>query len=136
MTSAVMTIPDIQASMRQSPFIAFLGLEVVSAEDASLVCHCSMRPEFERLEGSGQWHGGILSSVIDTVGDYVVAKSLGRPVPTVNFRTDYLKPATSRKLLLRGIARRVGRSLAVADVEVCNENGDVVALGRATYSVL
>jgi uncharacterized protein (TIGR00369 family) len=133
---SVMQPADIQASMAGSPFIAFLGLEVVSVDEASgaIECRCAVQPAFERLAGSGQWHGGVLASLIDTVGDYAVARAVGGPVPTVNFRTDYLKPAVGGQLLLRGIPRRIGRSMAVADVEVRNEKGDLVALGRGTYS--
>jgi hypothetical protein len=31
----------------------------------------STRGEFERRRGSGQWHGGPIAAIIDTVGDYV-----------------------------------------------------------------
>lgn len=127
----------IQRSMDESPLIALLGLRVVSTmpEEGEIVCECDMKPQFERLPGSGQWHGGVLSAVIDTVGDYAAGQAVGRPLPTVNFRTDYLKPATGARLTVRGIARRVGKTIAVADVEVMNEQGGIVALGRATYAV-
>jgi uncharacterized protein (TIGR00369 family) len=126
-----------QRSMSESPLIGFLGLRIerADAESGEIVCRCDMKPQFERLPDSGQWHGGILSSIIDTVGDYAVGQSVGRPLPTVNFRTDYLKPATGATLVVKGMARRVGKSIAVADVEVLNEQGAVVALGRATYAV-
>ena len=32
----------------------------------------AMRPEFERGRGTGQWHGGPIAAIIDTVGDYAL----------------------------------------------------------------
>jgi uncharacterized protein (TIGR00369 family) len=135
--SAPLDAPALQALMAGSPFTRFLGIEVeaADAERRVLDCRCAVRPEFERLADSGQWHGGVIASVIDTVGDHVVAMLVGRPLPTINFRTDYLKPAAGAALRFRATARRVGRSVAVADVDVTNEAGDLVAIGRATYAV-
>ena len=51
---------------------------------------CAMRPEFERGAGTGQWHGGPMAAIIDTVGDYALIMALRRGLPTINFRVDYL----------------------------------------------
>jgi acyl-coenzyme A thioesterase PaaI-like protein len=42
----------------------------------------------ERERDSGQWHGGPIAAIADTVGDYALMMLLGRPSPTVNFRVD------------------------------------------------
>ncbi len=77
-----------------------------------------MRPEFERIAGSGQWHGGPIAAVIDTVGDYALVMSIGRPLPTINFRVDYLRPAVNTALTVTARVRRAGRSVGVVDVDV------------------
>ena len=53
----------------------------------------AMRPSSSAGRGTGQWHGGPIAAVIDTVGDYALIMLLGRPLPTINFRVDYLRPA-------------------------------------------
>ena len=95
-----------------------------------------MRPEFERYPDSGQWHGGPIAAAIDTVGDYALAMMLGRPLPTVNFRVDYVRPAIKTALIIVGRVRRSGKSVGVVDVDVFNDGNSLVALGRATYSTL
>jgi acyl-coenzyme A thioesterase PaaI-like protein len=35
-----------------------------------------------------------------------------------------------------GIVRRAGKSVGVVDVEVADEDGRIVAIGRASYSTL
>jgi len=79
---------EIQERLGQSAFIELLNLTVLSADPArqELVMRAAMRPEFERGRGSGQWHGGPIAAIIDTVGDYALVMLLGRPLPTVNFR--------------------------------------------------
>ncbi|HEY2228231.1 MAG TPA: PaaI family thioesterase [Xanthobacteraceae bacterium] len=94
----------------------------------------AMRPEFERGRGSGQWHGGPIAAIIDTVGDYALVMLLGRPLPTVNFRVDYLRPAIDTALVVTATVRRSGRLVGVVDIDVTNEGGQLVAIGRATYA--
>jgi uncharacterized protein (TIGR00369 family) len=93
-----------------------------------------MRPELERIAGSGQWHGGPIAAVIDTVGDYALVMTIGRPLPTINFRVDYLRPAVNTALTVTARVRRQGRSVGVVDVDVMDAKGALVAIGRATYA--
>src|SRR5690349_22308003 len=94
-----------------SPFISFLGLKVTEADPAKerVTMRCEMRPEFERGRGTGQWHGGPIAAIVDTVGDYALVMLLGRPLPTVNFRIDYLRPAINTALVVTATVRRNGR---------------------------
>ena len=127
---------ELQARLGHSAFIEFLNLTVLSADPAAqqLVMRADMRAEFERGHGSGQWHGGPIAAVIDTVGDYALVMLLGRPLPTVNFRVDYLRPAINTALIATATVRRNGRQVGVVDVDVTNEAGQLLAIGRATYA--
>jgi len=100
------------------------------------VVHAPMRAEFERGAGTGQWHGGPLAALVDTVGDFALIQQLGRGLPTINFRIDYLRPAVHTDLTVRALVRRAGKSVGVVDVELIDKHARVVALGRATYSTL
>ena len=126
---------QLQEQLLRSPFNAFLNLEVQSAdlEKLELVVHLKMRPEFERMAGSGQWHGGPIAAAIDVTGDYALAMLIGHPLPTINLGVDYLRPATGRLTLVARVLRR-GKTVGVVDVEVLNESGVLLAVGRASYS--
>ena len=127
---------ELQQRLAQSAFIDFLNLTVLTTDPAKeeVVMRAEMRPEFELLKGSGQWHGGPIAAVIDTVGDYALVMLLGRPLPTVNFRVDYLRPAIGTALVVTAKVRRNGRLVGVVDIDVENEAGQLVAIGRATYA--
>lgn len=129
---------ELQAMLDHSPFISFLGLKVTEADPAKerVTMECEMRPEFERGKGTGQWHGGPIAAIIDTVGDYALIIALRRGLPTINFRVDYLRPAIKTKLITTATVRRNGKSVGVVDVDVFNDKMVLLAIGRATYSTL
>jgi uncharacterized protein (TIGR00369 family) len=131
-----LTIAELQANLDRSPFISFLGLKVVEADPAreQVTMTCIMRPEFERGAGTGQWHGGPLAAIIDTVGDYALVMALRRGLPTINFRVDYLRPAIKTSLTITAKVRRAGKSVGVVDVDVLDDRKALVAVGRAAYS--
>ena len=126
---------QLQEQLLRSPFNAFLNLEVqsVDLDKQELVVHVQMRPEFERMAGSGQWHGGPIAAAIDVTGDYALAMLIGNPLPTIHFSVDYLRPAEGRLTLVARV-RRHGKTVGVVDVEVLNESGGLLAVGRASYS--
>jgi uncharacterized protein (TIGR00369 family) len=128
---------QIQERLLHSPFNAFLDLEVVAAdpENQEVVMRLKMRPEFERLAGTGQWHGGPIAAAIDIVGDYGLAMLFGKPLPTINLRVDYLRPGKETLTLVAHI-RRSGKTVGVVDVDVLSEAGELVAIGRANYSTV
>jgi uncharacterized protein (TIGR00369 family) len=136
MSAPPLSREELQQHLAHSAFIDFLKLTVLSADPANqqVVVRAEMRPEFERGRGTGQWHGGPIAAIIDTVGDYALVMLLGRPLPTVNFRVDYLRPAIDTALIVTATVRRNGRTVGIVDVDVANEAGQLLAIGRATYA--
>ena len=117
-----------------SPFMRFLGLEVVRAEKGVIEIRLPFREEFLRGDGSDWLHGGVVSSLADIAGDYAVVTETGSGVPTIDLRVDYLRPARRGDLVAVGRTLRVGKTVSVADVEIRDGTGAVVAVGRAVYA--
>jgi uncharacterized protein (TIGR00369 family) len=130
-----MTRERLQAMVDASPFIRFFGMRVVSIDATALtvVLEMTLRPELERLPGTGQWHGGAVAGLIDTAGDFALVLKVGAPVPTINFRVDYLRPATTPTLRATARVRRAGRTVGIVDVDVEDAQGRLVAVGRGCY---
>ena len=131
-----LTAAELQERLMRSPFISFLAPEVtqVDAEAGIVAMRMSMRPEFERLPDSGQFHGGVIAALIDTVGDYALIAQLGVGVPTINFSTDFLRPATGPTLEAVARIRRNGRTVGIVDIDVFDARGTLVAVGRGCYA--
>ncbi len=129
------TVADLQAMLDASPYIRGCGMKVVRLDPEALeiVVELPMRPDFERRAGTGQWHGGPIAALIDTAGDYALALHAGGPVPTINFRTDYLRPAVETSLTATARVRRAGRTVGVVDIDVTDDEGRLVAVGRGSY---
>jgi uncharacterized protein (TIGR00369 family) len=132
---AEVTPETIAKWLASSPFISFMNVEVLEADadKGEISMRMPMRPEFERGGGTGQFHGGPIAALIDTVGDFAVALIVKGGVPTINFRVDYLRPSTGSYLLAKATARRVGRTVGVVDIDVFDDQNRLTAVGRGCY---
>lgn len=105
-------------------------------EDVAESRLCMEMPLIERLErhaGTGQFHGGAIGALIDTAAVFALMMVLKKPVPTINLRTDYIRPAMNTTLRAEALVRRVGRTIAVADVNIYNDDKALIAVGRGTF---
>lgn len=131
-----MTREELTELVRGCPFHRFLDLQLESFDEAEGVVTLSLtaRQEFSRSEDQVELHGGIIATLIDIAGDYAVALKTGCGVPTINLTVDYLRLARGAKAIATAKIVKCGRSLAVVTIEVCDETGAQVAIGRGTYS--
>ncbi len=120
--------------LSESPYHRFLGLELVRYEGGLVEIGMPFREEFLREDGSDWLHGGIVSALIDIAGDYAVHSKTGGDVPTVDLRIDYLRPTKRGRLTAIARTVKIGRRVSVADVEVRDDEGQVVAVGRGVYA--
>lgn len=125
----------VQRWLDSSPFIRFLGLRALSvdAERGVVSMEMPMRAELERGAGSGQFHGGPVAAMIDTVGDFAVSVMVKGGVPTINLRVDFLRPSTGARLVGTATVRRLGRTVGVVDIDVVDDQGRLTAIGRGTF---
>ena len=121
--------------LRRSPYHRLLGLEMTRASAGEVVIRMPFREDL--LAGdddAGRYiHGGAIASLIDAAGDFAIIAAVGHDVPTIDLRVDYLRPASPGALTATARAVRVGRSTGVADVEVVDEAGTPVAIGRGVF---
>jgi uncharacterized protein (TIGR00369 family) len=125
----------LEAALRGSPFQELFGLrlEDVDGEAQTLTLRATYGPHVERAAGTGQYHGGVIASLIDVAGDFALIAVLGYGVPTINLRVDYLRPAAKSDLIATARVRRAGRTIGVVDIDVLDEHGRLIALGRGCY---
>jgi uncharacterized protein (TIGR00369 family) len=124
---------------RLIPFNRHLGLELVELSVGRAVLRIPFRKEYLGDVGKGSVHGGILSTLIDTAGGATASSVLdfGREggVNTVDMRVDYVRPGRGKGFVATGTAIRKGKRIVVTRVEVHNDEGTLIAIGTATYSI-
>jgi uncharacterized protein (TIGR00369 family) len=127
---------QLAALFAASPYINGLKLEVqaIDYSTSTLTLRMPLGPGLERRVGTRQFHGGAIAALIDVTGDFAIGMMVGGGVPTINLRIDYLKPAVGDALTATARVRRAGKTVAVIDIDVVDEKGASVALGRGTYS--
>lgn len=125
----------LQSFMDASPFIHDCGMRIVEAdlEGQSLRIEMPLTSRLERAAGSKQFHGGAIASLIDTAGTFALVMLSGKSVPTINFRTDFLRPAIDTTLSAKAQVRKVGRTVGVVDIDVTDDEGKLLAVGRGTF---
>jgi len=128
----------LEKALAEGPFHAFLGMKLTGHDPLAGTVEILLpwRQEFERGPGTKQWHGGPIAALIDIAGDFALIALLGRGIPTINLRIDYLRPAIDTDLIARARTLRAGKSVGVVDVELLDKAGRVVAVGRGSYSTL
>lgn len=121
--------------MADPPFHDVLRPQPVSIDaDGTVVVRLPFRPEFRRGRESPFYHGGVIASLVDIAAHAAIAVRVGRTVPTIDLRIDYLRAAPMGDLLATGKILIVGRSVGRADVEVRSPEGKIVAVGRGAFS--
>jgi uncharacterized protein (TIGR00369 family) len=137
-----MSEPDamarLRAEMERPPYHAVLRPQpvAVDAQAGTVTIRLPYREEFRRAPDAPGYHGGVIAALIDLAGHAAVAVTVGRMVPTIDLRIDFLRAPAGGDLTARGKLLRAGRSIARADVEILDDTNNVVAVGRGTYSTL
>ena len=91
------------------------------------------------LQVDGWVHGGMLATLADTAGAYLLYRSLppDRRMTSIEFKLNFLRPAVADAGELHARARIVkqGRQVTLCDIEVA-QGGELVAKGLFTYLLL
>ncbi len=130
------TVAGVQAMIETTPIhrlLAFTVLEM-DKETGQFAMSAPTGRNSERSDGAGQAHGGAIATLIDSTATYACCIMLDKPVPTVNLRVDYLRPAGGDEMIAAAIVRRAGRTLGSVDVDVMS-GGKLVAIGRANLAL-
>lgn len=133
MSEASLTIEQVQALITRGPFHRWLGLDVLSVADGAIEIRAKWREEWVVNPDRGYTHGGILAALIDLTADWALVSRTGRGVPTIDMRVDYHRAAMPGDLVARGKLVKWGSQYAVAEAQVIDKDGALVASGRGVY---
>lgn len=123
--------------MHQLPHQQAIGFELVEITSGYAIGRIPYRTEFVGNPLTGVVHGGIVTTLLDTVGGAAVIGRLGKPLSmaTLDLRIDYLRPSKSGQDLFGRVecyklTRNVAFTRGVAYDEALH---DPLASMSATY---
>ncbi len=131
-------------------FNELLGFKVESLDPAAPQISFAMRPELIGHFLHGRLHGGVIASVLDTVGGLAatvaiaekfngetteqVGHRFGR-IGTIDLRTDFLHQGVGKKFIATGRVSRLGGRIASVQMTLENEAGLLIATGGGAYII-
>ncbi|ANN66994.1 PaaI family thioesterase [Bordetella bronchialis] len=131
---ALPTKEDIQARLLRGPYHQWLGIEVLSVGTGEIELKAKWREEWVVNADKGYTHGGILAALVDLTADWALVSGTGRGVPTIDLRVDYHRAAMPGDLTAKGKVIKFGSQVSVAEAQVFDKDGKLVASGRGVYS--
>jgi uncharacterized protein (TIGR00369 family) len=123
----------VQELITRAPFHQWLGVEVIAVHPDGVELKATWREEWVVNPERRYTHGGVLAALIDLAADYALVSRTGRGVPTIDMRVDYHSPAMPGDLTLRGNVVKWGSQFAVAEAQIFDQQGKLLASGRGTY---
>ncbi len=116
------------------PIAATLGFELEGFGEGHVEIICT--PEEFHYNPYGMVHGGLAATLLDTATGCAIQTRLpaGAGYATLNLAVNYLRPITAETGRVRcsGKVVSMGRTVAVAEADVADESGRVLARATAT----
>ncbi len=120
-------------------FWGLVGIEMTAAEEGHVVGCVELRDE--HLNSHSVAHGGVISSLIDSVAGGCVRtlrtpdEIRARPHVTSDLHVSYLAAAAGARLVAEGQVVKRGRTAIFIEVDVRDDSGRLVARGMVTYVI-
>ena len=131
-------------------FNALLGLRVISLKPGDVRMRFEMRPELIGHYAYGRLHGGVISTVLDTMGGIALMVHAAERHPhesaeqlltrfarlgTIDLRVDFLRQGLGRHFVAHGDVTRLGGRVGSTQMTLVNDEGTLIATGAAAYIV-
>jgi uncharacterized protein (TIGR00369 family) len=128
-----LTPDQVEQLLTRGPFHRWLGLKVLSVQADGIELKATWREEWVVNPDRRYTHGGVLAALVDVAADWAMVTRTGRGVPTIDMRVDYHAAAMPGDLIARGRIVKWGNQFSVAEAQVFDESGKLLASGRGTY---
>lgn len=122
----------------ESPAAVTLGKKVLETNPARGYIRASFEAGDAFVNRGGRIFGGFLSAMLDGLCGHAVRLTHevpGTPQVTLELKTSFVGRADKGKLVGEGWVRHRGKSIAFAEGELRDENGELVATASATFKI-
>ena len=125
---------------RGNRFWQHLGIDVVEVREGWARLRVNVRDEIRNAPGAPV-HGGVYAALVDAAVGCALAtvhaeSAGGVGQTTLDLNVTYIGAARGAAIFAEASLLRRGRTIAFGDVRVTDEDGSLLAAGRATYLIL
>ncbi|MCO1599898.1 PaaI family thioesterase [Desulfosporosinus nitroreducens] len=123
------------ADLESGNFWKHIGMTTVVGVDGITRIQLTVNENLKQFYGN--LHGGVIAALIDSAIAVAVNQQLdpGEGASTVEIKINYLRSISEGTLWAEGKVIQKGRKIVVAQGEIKNEAGQVLAVGTATFMV-
>ncbi|MBC2723962.1 PaaI family thioesterase [Desulfosporosinus sp.] len=123
------------ADLETGNYWKHMGMTTVVGDDGIIRVQLTINENL--LQFYGNVHGGVIASLIDTAIAVAVNQQLDpdEGASTVELKINYLRPISKGTLWGEGKVIQKGKSIVVAQGEIKDEEGRLLAIGTATFMV-
>lgn len=123
------------ADLESGKFWKHIGMSSIVGVDG--ITRIQLTVSDELLQFYGNLHGGVIASVMDSAIAIAVNQQLdpGEGASTVELKINYLSSISGGTLWGEGKVIKKGRNIVVAQGEIKNDAGKILAFGTATFMV-
>jgi uncharacterized protein (TIGR00369 family) len=118
-----------------SPFWKLLGITVNSLTDGEIEIKMEAKPELMNVNGT--IHGGVVTSVLDSICGMTIRATKRVRVATISFTTNFMRPVSEGTTVF-ATARitKAGKRIIFMDAKLVDDQGELVADGTGAFAVI
>lgn len=122
--------------LNNSPMYRHMGMRVIEAGEGRSKLELDAGSRLHSLYG--MLHGGVAATIIDSACGIAVGSMLepGEMCVTVDLRVNYISNLKEGTITAEGAVLHKGRQTGVAQAEVRDEVGNLLAVGMSTHTVI
>lgn len=119
--------------MKNNRFRELIGLQIDDIGEGTATVSLSVQDQL--LQGAGMVHGGVITTLIDSVIGSAVRSVMDDHMIslTAELNINFFRPAKQGRIYAEGRVINKSKLLAVGVGDVKDEDGKLLATGRATY---
>jgi uncharacterized protein (TIGR00369 family) len=123
-------------AVESAPYYQLLQIRIEEIDSGFARFRMPFRRELTQAYGVA--HGGAVASLADTAVAFALMTLIqpGERVTTVEMKINFLASVSGGEMIGEARIHHKGKTLAIADMEVKDENGKWIAKGMATYMIL
>jgi uncharacterized protein (TIGR00369 family) len=129
-------VKRVYRTVNACPYFSLISMEIKALDLGHSTLEVAVQEK--HLQPFGNVHGGVFSSLVDAAAFWAVYTQIedGIGMTTVELKLNYLAPSSKGRMIARGRAIRVGKTLCLGEATIENGDGLLLAHGTSTMMIL